>query len=517
MSATAAIALITQVKGFAPSQMQGRVIQFIVDGKGSAIVDAVAGAGKTATIEMSLLAIPESKSVTLIAFSKIIADELNSRIANLRKVTGRAFQNVKASTFHALGYGALRRRLSGLNKVNGRKLVDLVNNFFSLEDADTYGAFVRQLVGYARGEGVGIAGLAADTVDVWQGLINHHNMLLDSEDATESRAIELARELLAISNRVAVEKANIDFDDMLYIPLLLNLRFWQTDFVFVDEAQDTNPVRRAFIAKLLKVNGRLIAVGDPRQAIFGFTGASHDSLELIARDFKTVTLPLSVCYRCSANVVNHAAEIVPHLTAAPGAVAGKVAALAAADVAKVMGATDAILCRNTAPLVKLAYQLIAKGKGCKILGRDIGAGLAALVRIQKASTLDSLGQKLTVYLARELSRFEAEKQEGKAAAITDRVECVRAIMETMSATDGVTALLAKIDSMFCQDDDSRPLLTLATVHKAKGKEYPQVAILAPELMPSKFARQAWQMQQEENIIYVARTRAQENLYYLDAA
>jgi DNA helicase II / ATP-dependent DNA helicase PcrA len=512
-TATAAIALITAFKGFAPSPMQGNVITFIVDGKGSAIVDAVAGAGKTATIEMSLLAIPESQCVTLIAFSKLIADELNARIAKLRAATGRAFANVKASTFHSVAYGVCARNIRGFRKANTRKLIELVERKFTPEDADTYGAFARQLVGYARGEGIGA--IVADTESAWFALVDHHCMMLDSEDASEARGVELARQLLKDSNEAA-KAGNIDFDDMLYIPLLMRWRFWQNDFVFVDEAQDTNPVRRAIIRLLLKPQGRLIAVGDPRQAIFGFTGASHDSLDLIARDFNTVTLPLSVCYRCSAAVVDHAAEIVPHISAAPNAAAGRVATLTMADAGKVLTASDAILCRNTAPLVKLAYSLIKSGTGCKVLGRDIGANLVALVKGQKARDLASLAVKLAAYLDRETTRFNAKGEESKVAAITDRVECVFAIIESCAATDGVADLIRRIEGMFCADDDSRPLLTLATVHKAKGKEYPQVAILAPELMPSKFARQAWQQLQETNLMYVARTRAMESLYYLAA-
>mgnify|MGYP000476334517 CR=1 FL=1 len=33
-----------------------------------------------------------------------------------------------------------------------------------------------------------------------------------------------------------------------------------------------------------------------------------------------------------------------------------------------------------------------------------------------------------------------------------------------------------------------------------------------ELMPSPFARQEWQMEQEKNLIYVAVTRARDRLY-----
>jgi superfamily I DNA/RNA helicase len=130
-TATAALALISKLI-CTPSPMQAKVIHFVVDGQGSAIVDAVAGAGKTKTLEMILLALPEGVEVVLVAFNTAIAAELNARIDNLRRLTGRAFANVQAATFHSIGNGILRR---GLRKYNGRankyKIRDLIDRTFT--------------------------------------------------------------------------------------------------------------------------------------------------------------------------------------------------------------------------------------------------------------------------------------------------------------------------------------------------------------------------------------------------
>ena len=51
---------------------------------------------------------------------------------------------------------------------------------------------------------------------------------------------------------------------------------------------------------------------------------------------------------------------------------------------------DAILCRNTKPLVKIAFNLIKRGIPCHVEGRDIGAGLIKLVdRFEKARSVTS--------------------------------------------------------------------------------------------------------------------------------
>jgi superfamily I DNA/RNA helicase len=72
------------------------------------------------------------------------------------------------------------------------------------------------------------------------------------------------------------------------------------------------------------------------------------------------------------------------------------------------------------------------------------------------------------------------------------------------------ALINKITELF---EDKNGVLTLCTAHKSKGREWPNVAILEPELMPGR-ARKEWQADQENNLIYVAITRAQERLIWI---
>ncbi|MFK5282982.1 hypothetical protein ACI3PL_25780, partial [Lacticaseibacillus paracasei] len=66
-----------------------------------------------------------------------------------------------------------------------------------------------------------------------------------------------------------------------------------------------------------------------------------------------------------------------------------------------LGKEDAILCRNTAPLITTAYALISKGIACRVEGREIGTGLLKLARRWKIATLDALIKKLDDYEARQ--------------------------------------------------------------------------------------------------------------------
>ena len=506
---------------FSPSIYQQKLFDFVATGRGSAIVTAVAGAGKTTSTVRCLAFIPAHQEVYLLAFNTDAAEALRVKIVELEKELGRSFSNARAATFHSLCFGAVRKALEkrGITNVkpDGKKLRILAERMFDNRTDDgspslyeTYGDFIVKLVGLARGEGVGV--LTPDLPTAWWNLIQHHDLFLDTEGATEERAIELAQALLRRSNEEA-RAGNIDFDDMLYQVLAWRLRIWQRDFVFVDEAQDTNPVRRAIVKLVTKPGGRMIAVGDRFQAIYGFTGASHDAIDQLKSAFNAVELYLTVSYRCAKAVVESAREVVSHIEPFEGAIDGRVEVnFPFREMVKILGAHDAILCRQTAPLVSLAYDLIARGIGCRVLGKDIGSGLVKLIKATRARGVPNLIEKLDAYREREVARFTAKGEESKAEAIEDRVACVMTVLNHLPETERtIPAAIAKIEGMF---KDENGVLTLSTIHKAKGKEWENVAIYRRDLMPSKWARQEHQVQEERNLDYVARTRAKATLMFI---
>ena len=58
---------------FKPSKYQSDIFHFVEHEKGSAIIDATAGSGKSTTIIKSLSLIPTHKKVIFLAFNKKIA------------------------------------------------------------------------------------------------------------------------------------------------------------------------------------------------------------------------------------------------------------------------------------------------------------------------------------------------------------------------------------------------------------------------------------------------------------
>lgn len=450
----------------------------------SLIVKAVAGSGKTTTC-----------------------------IQSLRHIPGVDLERCRASTFHSVGFNAVVKKLSLRQEIkpDTGKVAAIAKKRLTEADHKMYASFCSKLVGLAKGQGVGC--LVPDEAAVWHELIGHHDLMLEDERADVPRAVEIARKLLQASNAQA-KLGVIDFDDMLYLPLLWDLRLWQNDYVFVDEAQDTNPVRREIARKSLRPGGKLVAVGDERQAIYGFTGASHDAMDLIREEFNCEELPLTVSYRCPAAVGRKAQELVPYFEVAPHAKEGAVEHLPLREALKEgrLTASDAILCRQTKPLFQAAFALIAKGVGCAILGRDIAKGLTDLIKKRKASGIPNLVSKLEAYLERETAKYLEKGEEAKAEAVADRVACVMTVIDNLAEDERtVPGLIRKLEGLFTDGDG---VLLLSTVHKAKGREWPNVAILEPGLMPSAWARQDWQMQQEKNLMYVAWTRCTESLMFL---
>lgn len=484
---------------------------------GNLIVEAVAGSGKTTTL---VEAVRRMKgSVAFAAYNKKIATEIQARVAGL--------SNVKAGTFHSFGLNAWTRVAGRGVRVEGKKLLILQDRLGADEQT---AEFSRKLVSLAKQSGIGFLS-SLDDWSAWDAIVQHHELDDSIEGSDLQRddliadGIKAAQKLMRLS--IETDRELIDFDDMIFAPLYHDAKVWQNDWVLIDEAQDTNPARRALAKKMLRPGGRLVAVGDPRQAIYGFTGADNDALDIIVREFSATRLPLTITYRCPKAVVAHAQQWVSHISAADTAPAGSVETVSEDAFwdfhASALSAEDAVLCRNTKPLVSLAFALIRKGIGCHVEGRDIGAGIMALARRWKTGTLSVLRTRLEQYLERETQRFLAKGQEQKAASLEDRVETLLVIMDATEArVNGATVadLQTEVNRLFGDVEPGRVSnnVTLSTVHKSKGREWDRVYLLGRNLyMPSKYARQSWQQDQEANLIYVAVTRAKQSLIEIAVA
>lgn len=496
-----------------PSKYQLDILDFVENGHGNGIVRAVAGSGKTSTLVMVAQYLSDA---IFLAFNKSIAQELEKRLPS----------TVQSKTFHGLMYGVLNREFMRRN----RGVPPLYKRTDSHYTADLF----TQAYGNApelatvRVACVKLAGLCKANLmhpDAFADnelveLVSAHGITWDNDDVTIGHIIDMVRRILRDG---LADWTWFDFDDYLYQVYFADLRIPTFRWILTDEAQDTNLAQRAIIRRMMRRDSRLLFVGDEAQAIYGFRGADSDSMANIARDFMCKDLPLSISYRCPKNVVREAQKIVPMIEASDTAHDGIVRTVTEWRVTEFRH-DDLIMCRNTAPLVTLAYLMIGQGVGCKIMGREIGSALVSLVKkvAGKRGTLDTLPDLLEVYRQKEVARCMKNRQEQAAQNVADGVSAILAVMDGMSQDNvarGITGLCDAITAIFANpgDKDHRGNVTLSTVHRAKGLEAPRAFILDRSLMPSKYAVQEWQQIQERNLQYVAITRAMSELVYVDSS
>lgn len=512
---------------FIPSPEQLDIFEEIEHGRGHLIIDAKAGTGKSTTL---------AKAAKLMR-GKVFYGVFNAK--NAKEMRARpevaGLPNVYVKTFHAAGFSALNFRFKGVLRgdPDSNKVRTIIDHFITINqrpDLEVFTNTVRDCVSMAKQRGIGIAGLFADTDENWIEMIEHFGLFDDlpedcigedgeADAATYAKVIKFARVILKKSNEALTNEQSpvygiIDFDDMIYLALLFNLRMFQHDFVLIDEAQDTNPTRRLLAERLLRPGGRLIAVGDPNQAIYGFSGADNDSLEQIRRRFNAKTLPLSTTYRCPKAVVAVAQQWVPGIHAHETAPEGEVQELNYADLLTAAKPGDMILCRYNKYLVSTCFKFIRAGVSAKIEGRAIGQGLVALCKKWKVVKLDALATKVQRWKKREMDKFLAKGKETKAAEIEDRAETVMVLIER-ATEQGITTVAGLTEMVMTMFDDNvvdrKDQVILCSGHRSKGLENPRVFVLGLYELMGRECRRQWETQQEINLQYVVVTRAQELL------
>lgn len=498
-----------------PTVQQAAFLTALIGTKDHLALVARAGCGKTSTILLgvdTLVRANPRQEILVCAFNKSIATEVGGK---LKKAGHTDWKQVQASTLHSLGFGLLKYVFKPeVDEKKVRKLVEAQNE----EIFQTYSAQIQELVGLAKQMGFGFfPELAIGNVAAWHAMADHYDVN-GLDDTSDSDAVVEAAQLIY---RASLAKTDVvDFDDMILFPLIKNLRVkFGKDVIFLDEAQDLSRTRQALARKFLKVGtGRMIVVGDDRQAIYGFTGADAAALPTLISGLGARVLPLSVTWRCPRAVVELAKELVPDIEAAPGAPEGQVSYITdrveIEDMFAAVGPEDAILCRNTAPLISAAYKLLRAGKPCKVEGRSIGQGLITLVQRWKVRTIDAFLGRLDTYEDRELQKAMAKGNDSKVEEIQDRCQTLREICNAVTLKGGtsISDVVTFITDLFV--DEATGVTILATYHRSKGREWPHVILWEHSTRcPSRAARQDWQLQQEDNLAYVAITRAQARLTF----
>src|SRR5579872_3369524 len=281
---------VEQARAFAWTPQQEAYFAAVREQDDPLAVNAVAGSSKTTSSVEAAKGALERGGVGMTAFNKVIADELQRRLP----------AGASAATMHSVGFRLLRERFDGI-EVDDKKLRRLfldrfpemhragtkewAGRHFPKREYESVPEIVRcckmQLLDEAR------SGRAA-IVTACEGM----DVELPDDDGDLEECLDAAGELLGAA---AEDTTACDFDDMVWMPVRLDLVRPQFDTLFVDEAQDLSPVQHELVCRS---GERLIVVGDPKQAIYGFAGADSSSFDTLRDRLSAVELPLSVSFRC---------------------------------------------------------------------------------------------------------------------------------------------------------------------------------------------------------------------------
>ena len=505
--------ILIQGNEFDASEYQDKIFQAVEFGTGNLLINAAAGASKTTTIVNAIRFIPEKKKVLFIAFNKDIVAKIKSEITH---------SNAEVYTFHSLGYHILLENKVIEKKDNTDEIINeykykqyIKTNIEQLsgcyntlgKDRQTYITNIVKLCDYAR------TYLAMSLLKIKE-VADIYDVIPVADE------IEVCRKVLLWGKS---NLSSIDYTDLVWLPNVLNLvtKKYQYNWVFVDEAQDTSIMQQQLVAKCFKRGTRFAAVMDEFQQINIWCGSTMDAIDNFKKYPNTKTYSLPISYRCPKKIVELARQYSNNIIAKDDAIEGEIRYDVSANDA-IDG--DMVLCRTTAPLIEQFLKYLRINKKCYIRGfEEIKKNYLDLIEKNKSRlidrncvTCDGLFPKLFIYLFKEIDKvmqnFNLDLEDAMAhfqiLELYDSIEALKVLSEGLSSTD---ELIDKINIIFNGNTNG---VELSTVHKAKGLEADNVYILYPSLMPNKFAKKDWEIKTEDNLIYVAYTRAKKTLNFI---
>ena len=469
---------------FVPTAEQAAIVNAATTSDTNLLIEALAGAAKTSTLVLIAEALPQTEILCL-AFNKKIAVEMQERLPS----------NCKAMTLNALGHRTWMEATGRRIKIEGSKTFLLLSEAvgkLSAPERKSIGdsfALLMQTIDFGKQCGY----VPSGHYDKAKPLMNDDEFFSHIETILDDVQIDLVRNVTLASIDQAL-KGTLDFNDQIFMPTIFHGAFPRYPLVLVDEAQDLSALNHATLRKMCK--RRLIAVGDSRQAIYGFRGAHENSMSLLAEQFSMQELTLSTSFRLPTSITQHVRWRAPHISAAPWAIEGSVNYLTswtAHDIAF----SSAVLCRNNAPLFSLAIKLLKAGRHVEVGNADIAKNL---LKIMRKFGERSMPQTLVLVSIDEWEEKEKAKNKKRAhLGISDRAECMR-----LFALQGTN--LAEIVAYAEHLCASTGPLKLLTGHKAKGLEFDHVYFLDQDLIGIEA--------QEPNLRYVIQTRAKQTLTYI---
>jgi len=491
------------------------------------IVRAGAGSGKTRVLthriaHRILTNTARAQRVLAITFTREAAGEMRRRLAQLG-VTQHESGTPLIGTFHAVALSLLRQRLADL----GQTMPNIVHNRIALAvaaaDQHPLGKRPRELL-------IEIDWAHARRIAP-QAYVQAVKREQRSTPVPPAEIAELYKHYETVKKRRHV----VDLDDLItrvveemhsHADYAEAVR-WRIRHLFVDEAQDMNPLQYDLFQAIRGDRNDVFVVGDPLQAIYGWNGSDHrlfDNLPNVLPQPTIFSLPNN--YRCSPAIVAAAS----HVAKSSGQPVDVRAIRESGDPVRLFGFNDEAAEADGVASLLWRYAPTA--------GAQPWSSTAVLVRTNAqippiASALAKQG--IPVHSSRPSPEVQsaidlAAQSSGRHALSTWAVDVLS------ESVDDAERLVAELVNRFLGLDqpgivDGRTFaawasanntdtttthhgVELLTFHSAKGREWQCVIIAGAEagLLPHRSAKSSEQRAEESRLAYVAFTRASNTLF-----
>ncbi len=548
---------VEKMNTLVPSEQQELIFERAKTNTGHYVINAGPGSGKTWTsIKLSTF-FTDSSSIYF-SFNKKIQKDTSRKLHALGS-------KMTASTVHSFGlqcmndyfgqHAKCQMKDSKYGDITEAQIARYWNGFFTsikesltkeqleksgewLYDARTW---CKTLIKYHQ---LSLSGL--DPISL-KGLIEQFDL---TEISTKSPiwpfVVATVVEAVDEGKRQFWEMHLIDFNDMIYYPAIFTeIPVPTFKHIIIDEAQDTSETGLTLILRACDKDTQVFAVGDPRQSIYIFAGAKPDSIASIVHTLKAEILPLRTCYRCGSKIVDLANQLDGQLVAA-GNHEGTVKVIPSDEYLTQLQPKDAVIGRTTARLVKDCLRVLQTGKRAIVLGKNIGdsiSGIITKIEARRVSRgISALAYDLSNFIelvdeyAREQEKLISETRKKNpdlaVSEMHDKVDTAKAFYEAYVTKcidaserhetdpqcdyDRTARDFKKYIKGLFTDDENASIIQFMTAHRSKGLEFERVFIIGTDEFPHPKAKSDQQQRQETNVMYVAITRAINDLYFVDA-
>ena len=445
--------------------------------KEDAKVQAPAGSGKTFTLEAAAAVMPERKGF-YIAFNRAIADSAKTKFNS----------NVQCRTGHSVAFGAVGRKYADrLNKITGTLIAK------TIPIGDTSMFVTPPAKGYVILDTIRRFTYSSD-----RDIMLHHVPRIkgpyQEEDIPAIRK-DIVPYAKKVWENMADERGSLPITHDVYMKLwALSKPKIKTDFILLDEAQDSNAVILDVIMN--QDHAQKILVGDKFQQIYEWRGAKN-AMDMINTPHSCY---ITQSFRFGNEIAGMANQILGSYMSPknrPPLIRGLEGKKGLISMDPIKD-PDVIICRTNAGVISNVFDLLDKDVKVYVQG-----GVLVMINMLKGAKDLQKGKRTYVPDLALFSNWEEVMECSKTESGMDLRSFVN-----MVKTHGVEKLIEALQA--CSLYAAQADITVSTCHKCKGLEWETVKLHSDFTTLDENKHHAME-QSEINTLYVGATRALTNL------